>query len=322
MNLPAPTANTDELVRSDGGAALLEKVVLGGDLSVLSPSERMHYYAAVCRSVGLNPLTRPFEYLSLRDDKGGDKLVLYARRDATDQLRASRGVTIIDVQREVIDDIAVVTVTAQDEAGRRDVAIGAVPLVTENGEWKQTSTGKRYFATDGSVSRLGPVARANAFMKAETKGKRRVTLSLCGLGMLDESEIEAVEIPLEPAPEMRTVQQPAPKVEHAGPGGASSPWGAIRAAWHTTGAVSEAQLRRLFAIAGKNGWTHDTIKAELVANLQCPPEQLPNRKPYDLVVKLFEAYKPGQIPKPATDPPPADPPKGSEPAREREAGED
>jgi hypothetical protein len=29
-------------------------------------------------------------------------------------------------------------------------------------------------------------------MKAETKAKRRVTLSICGLGMLDESEVESL----------------------------------------------------------------------------------------------------------------------------------
>ena len=33
---------------------------------------------------------------------------------------------------------------------------------------------------------------ANAFMKAETKAKRRGTLSICGLGMLDESEIASI----------------------------------------------------------------------------------------------------------------------------------
>jgi hypothetical protein len=35
-------------------------------------------------------------------------------------------------------------------------------------------------------------ALANARMKAETKAKRRVTLSLCGLGWLDETEVEDV----------------------------------------------------------------------------------------------------------------------------------
>jgi hypothetical protein len=34
---------------------------------------------------------------------------------------------------------------------------------------------------------------ANAMMKAETKSKRRVTLSICGLGMLDETEIETIK---------------------------------------------------------------------------------------------------------------------------------
>lgn len=34
---------------------------------------------------------------------------------------------------------------------------------------------------------------ANALMKAETKAKRRVTLSICGLGLLDESEIDTMK---------------------------------------------------------------------------------------------------------------------------------
>src|SRR5690606_24912460 len=33
---------------------------------------------------------------------------------------------------------------------------------------------------------------ANAYMKAETKAKRRVTLSICGLGWLDETETETI----------------------------------------------------------------------------------------------------------------------------------
>ena len=32
----------------------------------------------------------------------------------------------------------------------------------------------------------------NALMKAVTKAKRRVTLSICGLGMLDETEVETI----------------------------------------------------------------------------------------------------------------------------------
>jgi len=33
---------------------------------------------------------------------------------------------------------------------------------------------------------------ANAFLKCETKAKRRVTLSICGLNMLDETEVDDI----------------------------------------------------------------------------------------------------------------------------------
>jgi len=41
-------------------------------------------------------------------------------------------------------------------------------------------------------------------MKAETKAKRRVTLSICGLGMLDETEVERDE-PVSPLPKVDLV---------------------------------------------------------------------------------------------------------------------
>ena len=59
----------------------LEKVVILGDLAALTPAERIGYYARVTQSLGLNPLTRPFEYITLNG-----RLVLYARKDASDAL--------------------------------------------------------------------------------------------------------------------------------------------------------------------------------------------------------------------------------------------
>ena len=43
-----------------------------GDLSSLTPQQRSDYYLQVCQSCGLNPLTKPFDYLTLNG-----KLVLY-----------------------------------------------------------------------------------------------------------------------------------------------------------------------------------------------------------------------------------------------------
>lgn len=143
---------------------IIEQVVIQGDLAKLSPADRVRYYREVCRSLGLNELTRPFEYIVLNN-----KLTLYARKDCTDQLRKSQSVSITKLEREKIDDLYVVTAYATNKTGRSDSAIGAV-----------------------NVKGLGGDNLANALMKCETKAKRRVTLSLCGLGWTDESEVESI----------------------------------------------------------------------------------------------------------------------------------
>lgn len=143
---------------------VMEQVMLKGNLSVLSPQQKIEYYAKTCESLGLNPLTKPFEYITLNG-----KEVLYATKGCTEQLRQVHGVSIKIVDKQKFDDVYVVTAEASDKNGRYDSATGAVTVAGLKGE-----------------------ALANAMMKAETKAKRRVTLSLCGLNMLDESEVETI----------------------------------------------------------------------------------------------------------------------------------
>jgi len=143
--------------------ATIESVVIGGDLSNLNPAQRVSYYRAVCESVGLNPLTRPFDYIKLNG-----KLTLYARKDATDQLREKHRISIGKPDITFQDEWIIVTVVASDSAGRTDSDVGVVNKKDMQGNF------------------------GNALMKAVTKAKRRVTLSICGLGMLDETEIETI----------------------------------------------------------------------------------------------------------------------------------
>lgn len=168
-------------------ANVLEQVIVKGDLALLSEADRVLYYKRVCESAGLNPLTKPFEYIRLND-----KLVLYALKGATDQLRQIHGISIQIVSREKMDGVYVVTARATNTEGRQDESIGAVALEKENGQWKQASSGRRFLEKDGTVSPLKGEELSNAIMKGETKAKRRVTLSICGLGMLDETEIESI----------------------------------------------------------------------------------------------------------------------------------
>ena len=145
-------------------AALIEQVVIGGDLARLTPAQRVTYYRDVCRSLGLNPLTKPFAYLTLNS-----KLVLYAQRDCTDQLRKINSVSVKITDRQTMEGVYVVSAMATDKTGRSDESTGAVSIAGLKGE-----------------------GLCNAMMKAETKAKRRVTLSICGLGLMDETEVDSI----------------------------------------------------------------------------------------------------------------------------------
>jgi hypothetical protein len=153
-----------ELVKTESKADVMEKVLLEGDLAKLQPSERLWYYNAVCESLGLNPLTKPFAYIPLNG-----KLCFYATRACTEQLRKIHNISIEITSREKVNDVYIVTAKATNKDGRFDESVGAVSLGNLKGD-----------------------ALSNAIMKCETKAKRRVTLSLAGLGWIDESEIETI----------------------------------------------------------------------------------------------------------------------------------
>lgn len=155
---------SQELAVREQEFAVIEQVVMAGDLSKLNAEQRVTYYRKVCEASGLNPYSNPFAYLHLNG-----KLTLYAKKDCTEQLRKINGVSIEELDDKLIDDIYVVTAKARDKNGRVDQAKGAVVLGGLKGEQK-----------------------ANAIMKAETKAKRRVTLSICGMGWTDESEIDSI----------------------------------------------------------------------------------------------------------------------------------
>ncbi len=143
----------------------IEKALIQGDLSALNEQERLSYYDKICKSLGLNNLTKPFEFIKLNN-----KLTLYATKSCTEQLRQIHNISLTISSREKIDSVYVVTAKAKTPDGREDESTGVVNTENLKGE-----------------------ALSNAMMKAETKAKRRVTLSICGLAMLDESEKESVQ---------------------------------------------------------------------------------------------------------------------------------
>ena len=156
-------SNTAIVERSSIDGQIMEKVVTG-DLSGLNPQQRSAHLANVCESIGLNPLTAPFQFVSFQG-----RVVMYATKSCTEQLRKIHNISLKIVSREITDDIYIVTAMASMPNGRTDESVGAVNVAGLKGD-----------------------AKANAIMKCETKAKRRVTLSICGLGYLDESELETI----------------------------------------------------------------------------------------------------------------------------------
>lgn len=151
-------------VNTEHDLSAIEQVVMQGDLSKLNSEQRVTYYHRVCESMGLNPYTRPFDYISLNG-----KLTLYAKKDATEQLRQVKKISIISLEGRLVDDLYIVVAKASTPDGRIDQSTGAVNIGALKGE-----------------------AKANAIMKAETKAKRRVTLSISGMGWTDESEVDSI----------------------------------------------------------------------------------------------------------------------------------
>ena len=151
--------------------AILQTLVTG-DISRLSDNDKLGYIQRLCESLGLNPLTRPFQLIKFQG-----KEIVYATRDCTDQLRRIHKVSITIKSRELLGGVYVVTAGAVLPDGRCDESTGAISTDNLKGE-----------------------SLANAYLKCETKSKRRVTLSICGLGFMDETEVEtikdAVRVPL------------------------------------------------------------------------------------------------------------------------------
>jgi hypothetical protein len=145
-------------------SALLEKVITASDLAGLSPIDKVNYIKNVCESLGLNPLTRPIQLIRF-----DGKEVMYFTKDSTEQLRKNNKVSINNIENTIFNGVYIVTAHASTPDGRIDASTGAT-----------------------SVDGLKGNALCVAMMKAETKAKRRVTLSICGLGHLDESEIDAI----------------------------------------------------------------------------------------------------------------------------------
>jgi hypothetical protein len=159
----------------NGALAIDDKALLAlvteGDCGKLTEPQKLSYYRARCDAAGLDYRAQPFQFVKLNN-----KLVLYALKACSEQLAAKHGLSVRLVETPAdVQELAAsggcraftARVTGKD--GRETDDVGVVSIKSASGD-----------------------TLANAIMKGATKAKRRAVLAHCGLGMLDETEIETI----------------------------------------------------------------------------------------------------------------------------------
>ena len=164
-------------VVKESSSELIANLVLNGDISKMSNEMKVEYYNKLCHSLNLNPVTKPFQIIAFQG-----KTILYATKDCTEQLRKINKVSIVELNQDLKEGLCISKCKVQDKDNRYDIATGVVNL------------SKKITDKNGATSivKLSGDDLANAIMKSETKAKRRATLSICGLGILDESELDTM----------------------------------------------------------------------------------------------------------------------------------
>ena len=137
----------------------IRELIVKNDIGQMSDEERVEHYANICKMLGLNPLTSPLGYFNF-----DGRVQLYAKREATEQLRALYGISceILDRQWVAPPDsdrktIYMVSVRATRN-GRIDDASGAVSMIA-----------KRRNRSSGNVEKqaLTEEEVANAMLRCE-----------------------------------------------------------------------------------------------------------------------------------------------------------
>jgi len=168
---PAPTeSSTEQMGRA------LDEIIMAGDISSLTVPQRSEFLSKLALSMKLNPLSQPFELIVLND-----KLTIYAKKGASDQLREKNKCKVDIIEKGFIDDaktayFVMIKIQTPDKDGlydtpgcRSEIEMGCA-------------------GTDGVTGE----ALGNAIMKAITKAKRRGGLSFTGFGGLDELEVDSI----------------------------------------------------------------------------------------------------------------------------------
>lgn len=156
-------------VTADWSTALMQpdtiEKALSGDLSPLTPAQKSQYYLAKCAAMGLDPSTKPLDWITFQG-----KLACYPNATAAQQIADQRGIDVETSDPEIV------------QLGGADMVKCVGRGRTQDGRVAERTA---YLAVNGAKGQdLG-----NLLMKAETKAFRRVVAALTGWAAKDADEI-------------------------------------------------------------------------------------------------------------------------------------
>jgi hypothetical protein len=144
----------------EDAAAALAHVLGTGDLYQLTNAQRVAHYLNLCRSVGLSPLSRPYQWIAFKESEDTPAvLTLYFKPTAAAQALRNNHISVHFPRREIVGELFVVEAHGTAPDGREGVGTKYVPLT-------------------GKFGRLKDRRLANALMSAETGALRRLALNM------------------------------------------------------------------------------------------------------------------------------------------------
>jgi len=266
----------------------IENKILAGDYSKLTEAEAGKFQIALCDQLKISHISKPFDFIRMQG-----KLVLYANKSCTDQLRKVWGVSVKVTEKSIDTDAGLITFTALATMpnGRTDESIAVVPCKGMSG-----------------------ANLANAIMKCETKAKRRVTLSICGLAITDETELDTMkevsfktpftemgdmnEILNEddeprdvkdtkPVERTTTTDQDAPPQPDAEPEKPAKTYPKEEERMNHA-PVSQDQIKRLFTIIGASDLTQDEARELLLCHFNLDSTKKLTMSQYEILCNMIE----------------------------------
>src|SRR4051794_16290833 len=161
----------------EAAAGALAHVLGTGDLYQLTNEQRVAHYLNLCQSLGLNPLSRPFQWIEFKEGENTPAvLTLYFKPSGAAQLLRNHQISVYFPRKEIVGELFVCEAEGRAPNGRTGHATKYVPLTGKYGKL----TGNRL---------------ANAFMSAESGALRRLALNMFGLSTgPDPDELRTVKV--------------------------------------------------------------------------------------------------------------------------------